>query len=219
MKLVRKKTEHSAPRRGAWTGASPTHHTENSEFYRAVLVVLGRFPLTSRAAPAPDRAPSPTDSIGSASGSSGRAAPSPDEVASLLASSGSPEGFVASILSRFAGEGLSGTVAPDVYGFASLRVGGRDYPDLTQSLVPSDEDAYQVDLPSAGGWTVPGDETVRVTVFLEDRDVFADDANGTVDIDEEDLRRTWNESPGSLHWIQVDHQMTRPPTLGRAAGR
>jgi len=130
------------------------------------------------------------------------------DVLSLLTSGGPTGTIVAGIASRVASAGLTGFVAPDVYGTARLDVDGVAYPHLTSTLVPNDDDAYQVEFPDAGGWTLPGDASVRVFVFLEDRDISFHDPIGTVSLDEEDLRQAWNESPGGLYWVQVSDQMT-----------
>ena len=95
-----------------------------------------------------------------------------------------------------------------MYGAAGIRVDGVDYPGLTVDLVPSGENAYQVEFPSAGGWTLPGTASIRIFVQLEDRDVAFHDPIGTVSLDEADLLRAWNEDPGGFHWIQVSDQMT-----------
>lgn len=131
-----------------------------------------------------------------------------DDVSSLLTSSMNPYALVGAIASRVAAEGMSVTAAPDVYGTAWISVNGMAQPDATVSLMPTDEDAYQVDFDAPMGWRVPGDATIRVTVRLEDQDVFYDDAIGTVDLDEEDFREAWNASPDGLYWIQVSDQMT-----------
>jgi hypothetical protein len=126
-----------------------------------------------------------------------------------LLSSGSPAGTIVSeIATRVASAGLAGVVAPDVHGTASIEVDGTSYPALTSTLSPNDEDAYQVEFPTAAGWTLPGDASIRIFVALEDQDLAFDDPIGTVSLDEEDLRAAWNDSPGGLHWIQVSDQMT-----------
>lgn len=131
-----------------------------------------------------------------------------NDISGLLASSGEPNTMAAAVATRIAAEGLSLTVAPDVYGAARLRVDGVPYPSLDVSLTPTEEDAYMVEFASAGGWMAPGDASIRVAVTLEDRDIAFDDPIGTVDLDEEDLRQAWNANPDAFHWVQVSDQMT-----------
>jgi len=128
--------------------------------------------------------------------------------ADLLASTGEPNGIAAAVISRIAGEVFGLTVPPDVYGSAALRVDGVDYPDLTQSLAPTEEDAFTVTFDPPAGWSgFAAGESIRIFVTLRDEDLSFDDPIGTVTLTEEDLRQAWNDSPDDLHWVKVSDQM------------
>ena len=130
------------------------------------------------------------------------------DIVGILASAGGPETRVAAIAARIAADGLEGAFsAPDVYGTAGLMVDGVSHPEFNVVLTPTDEDSFQPEF-DADGWSIRTGGSIRINVRLVDRDVIADDAIGTVGVDERDLLEAWNGHSGGYYWVQVDDQMT-----------